>query len=131
MEVLGQKIEKAVEQGEWKAVTASRNGPKISHLFFVDDLLLMGVASFSQACMMEHLVADFCGISGQQVNCGMSRIWFSPNTPTYLKHSICLEFGVLATMDLGKYLGVPLIHRRKVKKHYQYLLERVQHKMVS
>lgn len=41
MEVLGHKIQGAVEKGKWQPCRASQRGPNISHLFFADDLLFM------------------------------------------------------------------------------------------
>lgn len=40
IEVLGQRISRAVAKMEWKPLNASLLGPNISHLFFTDDLLL-------------------------------------------------------------------------------------------
>lgn len=40
MERLSHLIDISVATGEWKSIRLSRNGPKISHLFFVDDLFL-------------------------------------------------------------------------------------------
>lgn len=68
MEVLGQLVLRSVTAGEWKPVAVSLGGPSVSHLFFADALLLYGEASFSQARLMEHTLATFCGISGQKVN---------------------------------------------------------------
>lgn len=42
----------------------------------------------------------------------------------YLKPSICLEFQVQSTSDLGVYLGVPLMHGRMKKTHFKDLLEK-------
>lgn len=52
----------------------SRTGPTISHIFFTDDLLLFGEASFSQARVMEHLIGSLCRVSGQRVNRGKTRV---------------------------------------------------------
>lgn len=68
MEVLGHSINEGVERKQWSAVSVSRGGPKLSHIFFADDLLLFGEASFSQAQVMEYTLAQFCGFSGQRVN---------------------------------------------------------------
>lgn len=46
--------------GQWKLVQLNRNGRGISHIFFGDDLLLFGDASFAQARFMGHILADFC-----------------------------------------------------------------------
>lgn len=64
MEVLSHQIEGAVICKEWVAVKSSKKGPAVSHIFFADDLLLFGKTSFSQARMMEHVLASFCNISG-------------------------------------------------------------------
>lgn len=47
MEVLGQSIQQAVDQNVWQPVRLARQGPTLSHIFFADDLLLFGEASFS------------------------------------------------------------------------------------
>lgn len=124
MEVLIQMIVKAVDDKWWSPIRVSRSGPQLSHLFFADDLLLFEKTSISQARVMEHLLAQFCGFSGQRVNRNKSRIWFSPNTPTYLHHSICSEFKILATTDLGKYLVISLLHKYQ-SKEFWFILHRV------
>lgn len=63
MEVLSQMIVKAVNEKRWSPIRVARDNPGISHIFFADDLLLFGEASFSQARMMEHLLATFYGFS--------------------------------------------------------------------
>lgn len=75
MEVLSQEICSSVNKNEWKVVALWRNGPYLSHIFFADDLILIGEAAFSQACLMEHILGRFCGMSGQRVNKGKSWMW--------------------------------------------------------
>lgn len=123
MEVFSQMIVKAVNDKQWKPIQVARGGPDISHIFFTDDLLLFGEASFSQARMMEHLLAKFCDFSGQRISRSKTRLWFSPNTSGNLRYSICLEFHISTTTDLGRYLGVPLIHRFPTRL-FSYLLDR-------
>lgn len=80
--------------------------------------------------MTKHLLAQFCDISGQRVNKGKSRIWFSPNTPIYFHISICLEFQVLPTSNLGTYLGIPICHGQGSRR-FTYLVDRVQRKLAG
>lgn len=49
MEVLSQAITKSMESKAWKLVRLTRKGLTLSHMFFADNLLLFGEASFSQA----------------------------------------------------------------------------------
>lgn len=39
MERLSHLITKSVNEGDWKGITLSRNGPMLSHLLFADDMI--------------------------------------------------------------------------------------------
>lgn len=64
MEVVGYSLKNAVDSNIWRLVRVARNSPGISHIFFVNDLLLFEEASFSQARVIEHVVTEFYGMSG-------------------------------------------------------------------
>ncbi|KAK3222256.1 hypothetical protein Dsin_009281 [Dipteronia sinensis] len=66
MEELSHIIHHKLNEGTWKPIKISRNGPAISHLFFVDDLILFGQASMQQAQVMKDCIDMFYDISGQQ-----------------------------------------------------------------
>ena len=51
-------------------------GPDLSHLFFVDDLLLFTEASMEQASVIQQCLDDFCDVSRQKVNKDKTRIFF-------------------------------------------------------
>jgi hypothetical protein len=53
MEFLSHDILKVVELNHWKAVSISRNGSTLSHLFFADDVLLFTKATRSQVVTVE------------------------------------------------------------------------------
>lgn len=46
----------------------SKNGPGVFHIFFTNDLLLFGEASFSQARIMEFTLGKFYGLFGHRMN---------------------------------------------------------------
>lgn len=125
MEVLGHKIQTAVSEGWWRPCRPSRQGPPLSHLFFADDLLLFGDASFHQAETMRRVLADFCHVSGQKMNIGKSKVWLTPNVPLSVGKILLRRFGVPLTRDLGKYLGVPLLQGSPRRHHFQFLVDRV------
>lgn len=122
-------IEKEVQDQNWKPIKLSRDGPPVSHLFFADDLLLFGEASAGQISTMLKCLRVFCEALGQKVLASKSRMLFSRN----VHHSRATELSELAgfglTSDLGKYLGVPLLHNRKKRETYNYLLERTQRRL--
>lgn len=55
----------------------------------------------------------------------------SPNTSGGVARDICRECGIAMTDDLGKYLGVPLIHKRVTKHTYSHIVEKVQARLTG
>lgn len=80
---------------------------------------------------MEYVLEKFCQETGQWVNKGKPHIWFSPDTPIYVKGSICSNLGVVSTRTLVVYLGVPVLHGRVLNATYQYLLDKVNKKLAG
>lgn len=59
-------------------------GPKLSHLFFADDIILIGEASREQVMETKRVLDKFCSASGQCINFQKSSVFFSANVPTHL-----------------------------------------------
>lgn len=106
-----------------------RGGPAISHLFFADDIILVAEASSSSAQKISDILNNFSASSGQTVNKGKSCILFSQNTPSGVVNSISTQLGIMATSDLGRYLGMPIISRRKGKADFTFLLDKIRSKL--
>lgn len=87
-------------------------GPLISHLFLADDLLLFGKASVDQLAVILSFLDSSCDSLGQKVSVEKSRMLVSKN----VHHSRATELSNLSgfhlTSDLGKYLGVLLLHAK-------------------
>ncbi|KAK5845814.1 hypothetical protein PVK06_002043 [Gossypium arboreum] len=67
MEQLGHCIDNVVEQKTWSPLKLSRSGPDLSHLFFVDDLMLFCEVDRRQATLINGIFNDFCYFSGQKI----------------------------------------------------------------
>lgn len=113
------------QKGSWKAVKSSQSGPMVSYLFFVDDLILFAEASVKQARIMKDCLELFCQASGQIVNYDKSVIFCFPNTPKEVAKEISCFCDSPQTSNLGKYLGMPLLHTRGTHATYKKLLDRV------
>ncbi|XP_021826059.1 uncharacterized protein LOC110766949 [Prunus avium] len=131
MEKLSHLIQQKIHDRTWKPIQICHGGPKISHLFFADDLILFGEASIHQAHLMKLCLEDFCQLSSQKVSFDKSRICVSPNICSDLANSIAAISGSPYSSNLGKYLGVPLIHTRVDKTTYQEVIAKVQKRLAS
>ncbi|KAK9278780.1 hypothetical protein L1049_028358 [Liquidambar formosana] len=60
------------------------------------------------------------------MNLSKSKMFISPNFSCHLAKEISHICNIPLTADLGKYLGVPLIHSRVSKETYFYVLDKVQ-----
>ncbi|XP_024158077.2 uncharacterized protein LOC112165700 [Rosa chinensis] len=131
MEKLSHLIHSTVDVGLWRPVRASQSGPKVSHLFFADDLMLFAEASPNQAAALKNCLDIFCSLSGQAVSYEKSLIYCSPNTCKSIASAISRTCGSPLTNDLGKYLGMPLIHSRVNKHTYNGIFDKVQNRLSS
>ncbi|KAG7534372.1 Endonuclease/exonuclease/phosphatase superfamily [Arabidopsis thaliana x Arabidopsis arenosa] len=131
LERLCHQIEKAVGLKEWKPISLSRGGPKLSHICFADDLILFAEASVSQIRVIRRVLERFCVASGQKVSLEKSKIFFSGNVNRDLSKRISEESGIKATCDLGKYLGMPVLHKRINKDTFGEVVERVSSRLAG
>lgn len=131
MERLSHLIDVEVSSKNWKGIRASRNGPCLSHLFFVDDLILFGEASVQQATLIKNCLDVFCNASGQKVSNAKSKVYFSPNTCDVLKGQIVSELAIFEIDDLGIYLGMPTINGKVTKATFQSTMDKVDKRLTG
>ena len=74
-------LHKAKLAGELLGVSISRGGPKITHLFFVDDSLLFCKANPNDVAQIQDILNEYESASGQQINRQKTTIFFSKSTP--------------------------------------------------
>ncbi|CAL9013284.1 unnamed protein product [Prunus brigantina] len=125
IEKLSHMIADSVHKKNWKPVRSSQSGPFVSHLFFADDLILFSEASLKHARIMKRCLDLFCKASGQTVNFSKSVVFCSPNICKELANEISAICGSPLTDNLGKYLGMPLLHHRANKATYNSIVEKV------
>lgn len=100
LERLCQLIERSIGLGEWKPISLSRGGPKLSHICFADDLILFAQASVAQIRIIRRVLERFCNASGQKVSLEKSKIFFSNNVSRDMEKLISDKSGIAATKDL-------------------------------
>ncbi|PNX92520.1 ribonuclease H, partial [Trifolium pratense] len=131
MEKLSLAISEAVQNNSWKPIQISKNGPRFSHLFFADDVLLFSKATCSQGRIMANLFNNFSKASGLKINCAKSRALFSKGVPRRKMDKLTSLSGIRSTNALGKYLGFPMITGRVRKDDYHFILDKLNSRLAS
>ena len=85
----------------------------------------------SQVGVIKQCLDTFCSSSGQRVSSEKTRIFFSRNVNHVIREDISREFNFSRTNNLGKYLGVPLIHSRTTTSTYKAILEKTVSRLSS
>lgn len=131
MERLSILIENKCETGNWKGLKISRDAVPLTHLFFADDLLLFGHSNQATCRDIMDVLNEFCALSGQTINLLKSKFYVSPNIPRNKARRLSNTCGIALTNNLGKYLGVPILHGRAKKEHFNYIIEKVQNRLAG
>lgn len=85
-------------------IQVARNAPCISHMFFADDSYIFYKASSLEAYHVSDLLRKFENASGQKINFDKSLIFFSRNTYTQTRDTICGDLEILEVDDNCTYL---------------------------
>jgi hypothetical protein len=108
-------LKKATLQGEIHGVSLCPRGPKITNLFFADDILLFCRASLIECQKIQEILAIYEKASGQQLNRAKTTLFFSRNTPQAMQEDLKDNLGVPSSQQYEKYLDLPsLIGKEKI-----------------
>jgi len=131
IERLSQLIEASCAEGHWQALPFVRGGMKLSHLMFADDVVLFCKADLAQAQLLKECLHRFCEASGQKISTQKSKVYFSPNTNEAVIAEVCGLLAITHTKDLGRYLGVPVLHGRVTSSTFQDVVTRVDQRLTG
>lgn len=77
IKVLSHNINQLGKYGKWAPIQISRNESRISHLLFVDDLVLMSENKATSCRLINETLQNFSSWSVQTINKQESKIVFS------------------------------------------------------
>ncbi|XP_062075810.1 uncharacterized protein LOC133779929 [Humulus lupulus] len=110
-------------------IKVARGAPVISHMFFADDSYIFCKATRDEAEHVLRLLTVFEGASGQKVNYEKSSVFFSRNTLTEIRDTICGDLGIHEADENSTYLGLPNILGRRKSVILSYLRDRILHRI--
>ncbi|KAL5541650.1 hypothetical protein UlMin_009360 [Ulmus minor] len=130
MEVLSRLINRKAEEGLIKGFRLSRHTPVINHLFFADDVFLLGKCSINEAFYFKSCLDEFCSWSGQSFNSQKSNIFFNRAANRQVSNLIIAMMGFSRILPSSSYLGLPMFHSGKAVD-FNFLVEMLDSKLTG
>ncbi|KAK5842468.1 hypothetical protein PVK06_004830 [Gossypium arboreum] len=118
MEALSRMMIQAQNKKSLQGTRDSIKGPRVNHLFFSDDALLLVKNKKSDITCLSHILKVFANVSGQEINYEKSMGLFSPNTPREQRHNFGEILGMKVVEKLDNYLDLPLPIGKKKKNGF-------------
>ncbi|KAL5550707.1 hypothetical protein UlMin_000883 [Ulmus minor] len=104
--------------------------PALHHLFFADDVFLMGKCTFNEASHFKDCLDKFCYWSGQSFNALKSNIFFNRSANRRVSSRISDLMGFTKIAPNNIYLGLLLFRSGKVKD-FDFLVEHLDSKLAG
>lgn len=99
----------------WKLIKASRSGPKVSHLFFADDIMLFAEAREDQVSCIKEGLEIFCKAFNQRMGFEKSSMLLSPNIPDEVATDLSIRICIPRTKDFKEISRFP--HQSRGEKY--------------
>ena len=124
-EALNSMLIQAKANGVISRVPTSKNSPKISHMFFVDDGFLFCKANSVEWKRLTRILEKYEVVSGQKLNKAKTSIFFNRNTSIEKREEITRLSGIQATNRYEKYLGLPTLVGKSRSRAFKSIKDRV------
>ncbi|KAA3483881.1 reverse transcriptase [Gossypium australe] len=121
---LSRMLMDAQANARMKGIRASREGPRINHIFFADDTLLFVRNNRNEVQECMEILARFESMSGQKANADKSMVCFSPKTPIPFRIAANEIFKMKVVDKLDNYLGLPIPVGRNRAVAFKCIMDR-------
>ena len=91
-----------------EGIKICRGAPRVNHLFFADDSLILMRARESDARELRHILEVYERASGQVISKDKSSVMFSPNTRQEERGQVRSSLLITSEASSEKYLGLPV-----------------------
>ncbi|KAL5537743.1 hypothetical protein UlMin_045394 [Ulmus minor] len=128
--VLSRLLNEKVSNGQICGFKLDRHTPALNHLFFVDDVFLIGKCSVNEAYFFKECLDTFCSWSSQAFNPQKSNIFFNVKANRQTTGLLTAMMGFERISPNSTYLGLPLFGN-VASKDFKFLIERLENKLAG
>jgi hypothetical protein len=118
-------LNKAEADGTLPGVRICHAAPRINHLLFADNSLVLMKASSESARSLQNILQLYECCSGQTINFDKSSVMFSKNTKEWCRRGVLNVLRISGEARTEKYLGLPVYVGRSKAQTFEYLKERI------
>ena len=118
-------IQHAINDGKIQGYSLCRGGPKISHLFFVDDSLQFCHAKLEKVNTIQSILKVYVKAFGQQINTDKTALFFGKSVSESTKNFIKDLLGVPKIKRYEKYLELLAVVGKNRRASLNYIKDRV------
>ena len=115
----------------WKPIQVSKGGPQLSHVLFVDDVMLFCEAITEHVKVVMDTLEEFCSTSGLRISTIKSKTICSRMVQGERKREIQDISTIKLVMDLGHNLGFPLVRGRVSRNVYNDFVDKVSKRLAT
>ncbi|OAP07096.1 hypothetical protein AXX17_AT3G36950 [Arabidopsis thaliana] len=108
---------------------ASRSGPAISHLLFVDDSLVFCKANEEECHSVIDILQQYEQASGHAVNFQKLAVLYSQGIDSQVRKQLTTILGIYKTEGFGRYLGLPEFVGRNKTNAFSFIAHRMEQKL--
>ena len=122
-------LRQAEEHDIIQGIQICNGAPKINHLFFADDSLIVMKATAQGAARLQSILALYESQSGQMVNKNKSTATFSNGTTAAVKSEVLHILGIPHESRCKRYLGLPVHVGAAPSKEFEYIKQMIWQRM--
>ncbi|KAL5552126.1 hypothetical protein UlMin_002302 [Ulmus minor] len=130
MEVISRLINQKVDSGQINGFKLDRHTSTLHHLFFAEDIFLMGKCTVNEGLYFKECLDTFCSWSSQSFNPRKSNIFFNRRASGQILSLVSTLMGFDKISPNSSYLGLPLF-RSGYAKDFYFLLEKLEFKLAG
>jgi hypothetical protein len=118
-------LQHAEVNGTLEGIQLCPAAPRVNHLFFADDSLIVMKATTACAQKLQQILALYEAQSGQMINKEKSSAFFSKGTRHRTKRAVLNVLGISRESQNQRYLGLPVHLGASKKKEFEYIKEKI------
>lgn len=115
----------SARNGDIAGVSVAKSAPKVSHLFFANDSLVLLKAKAAEFGCFKVIMSDYERASGQCINLDKSTIRFSKNVQGDTRSYLASILQMRVVDNLGPYLGFPSAFHKGKGRDFQSVMDKI------